>query len=353
MSDLSQTVPTEARRERRRLHLREVAELPTTVEQPAVVEEPEDLPPAAPSNTVGELLRAARLSRGEEASSVAALLKMRREQLEAVEAGDLAKLPGRTYAVGFVRAYARHLGLNADDMVQRFKDETAATDKPVDLVFPQAQEEFRRPSGSILTLGLLIAMTIYGISYVTTPDRAAMNSTAQAEETSAVVVEHPAAAVPQVAATEAEKVPVEVAVSFVAGAQTLPEEKLPAPALEVAPAPAAATPFAVAELDAAPKPQTAQSSTRITLKAVEPTYVQIRDTQLPRSRSIMVARVLNVGESYSVPDRPGLIMQTGNAGGLQVEVDGRSLGVFGRSGEVITRIPLDPSYFLERMAASR
>jgi cytoskeleton protein RodZ len=142
-------------------------------------------------------------------------------------------------------------------------------------------------------------------------------------------------------------------VSFVAGAQTLPDEKVPAPALEVAPVPAPATPFAVAELDAPPKPQTAQSNTRITLKAVEPTYVQIRDTQLPRSRSIMVARVLNVGESYSVPDRPGLIMQTGNAGGLQVEVDGRSLGVFGRSGEVITRIPLDPSYFLERMAASR
>jgi hypothetical protein len=96
MSDLSQTVPTEARRERRRLHLREVAELPATVEQLAVVEEPVDLLPAVPSSTVGELLRAARLSRGEEASSVAALLKMRREQLEAVEAGDLAKLPGRT-----------------------------------------------------------------------------------------------------------------------------------------------------------------------------------------------------------------------------------------------------------------
>jgi hypothetical protein len=46
-------------------------------------------------------------------------------------------------------------------------------------------------------------------------------------------------------------------------------------------------------------------------------------------------------------------MQTGNAGGLQVEVDGRSLGVFGKSGEVITRIPLDPSYFLEHMAASQ
>jgi cytoskeleton protein RodZ len=346
MSDLTQTLPAEERKERRRLHLREAAE------QPAAIEQAEQ-PPAAPSNTVGETLRAARIERGEDAASVAALLKMRREQLEAVENGDLSKLPGRTYAMGFVRAYARHLGLDAKDLVERFKEETAAAEKPVDLVFPQAQEEFSRPRGSILTLGLLIAMTVYGISYVTTPDRKAMTSAAMAEETAAVVVEQPAAPPPQVPATESQKAPVEVAVSFVAGAQTLPEQKVPAPALGVAPAPLPSTPFAVAELDAPLNPQTAQSNTRITLKAVEPTYVQIRDTQLPRSRSIMVARVLNVGESYSVPDRPGLIMQTGNAGGLQVEVDGRSLGVFGRSGEVVTRIPLDPSYFLERMAASQ
>jgi hypothetical protein len=46
-------------------------------------------------------------------------------------------------------------------------------------------------------------------------------------------------------------------------------------------------------------------------------------------------------------------MQSGNAGGLEVEVDGRRVGILGKSGEVITRIPVDPSYFLERMAASQ
>lgn len=341
-SDLANELPAEARKERRRLHLREVAE------QPVAVETVEEVPVVA-VNTVGKALREARINRGEESSAVAALLKMRREQLEALETGDLDKLPGRTYAVGFVRAYARHLGLDAEDLAQRFKDETAP--KPVDLVFPQAREEYSRPRGSILTLGLLIAMTVYGISYVTTPDRAAMRSSAQAEEAASVVVEPSAAPPQQVPPTESNKAPVEVAVSFVAGAQTLPDQKIPAPELGVTPAPAAA-PFAIAEASQL-NPQTGQSNTRITLKAVEPTYVQIRDTQLPRSRSVLVARVFNVGESYSVPDRPGLIMQTGNAGGLQVEVDGRSLGVFGRSGEVITRIPLDPSYFLERMATTQ
>lgn len=347
MSDVAQTLPSEERKERRRLHLREVAEQPEVSDQSPVDE--------APQSTVGELLRVARVNRGEGAAAVASLLKMRREQLEAIETGDLSKLPGRTYAVGFVRAYARHLGLDADALVQQFKDETAQQDggKPVDLVFPQAQEEFRGPRSSILAVAMLIAMGIYGIVYVTMPNRDSAATAAQPEQT-AVVVE-PAAApvkppVVPLVAPDSKQAPVEVAVSFVAGVQTLPEQKLPVASALVPVAPPATmtvTPIPVAQ--ATP----VEANTRIVLKAVEPTYVQVRDSQLPRSKSILVARVLNVGESYEVPNRPGLVMQTGNAGGLQVEVDGRSLGVFGKSGEVVTRIPLDPSYFVERMAVSQ
>jgi cytoskeleton protein RodZ len=344
MSDVAQTLPTEERRERRRLHLREAAEQPPAAE--TEVEKPQ--------SSVGELLRAARVDRGENAATVAALLKMRREQLEAIETGDLEKLPGRTYAVGFVRAYARHLGLDAEALVQQFKDEMSGQDaaKPVDLVFPVAQEEFRGPRGSIVALAMAVAMVIYGISYVTMPSRKSVATAAPADEVAAVVVEtaKPAEPAPtQAAAADPKQAPVEVAVSFVAGGQTLPEQKLPpAPALEPAPA------LTIAQASGPSTPvETAKSNARIVLKAIEPTYVQVRDVQQPRARSILVAKVFNVGESYDVPNRTGLVMQTGNAGGLQVEVDGRSLGVFGKSGEVITRIPLDPSYFLERMAASQ
>jgi cytoskeleton protein RodZ len=345
MSDVAQTLPAEERRERRRLHLREVEQAP----------EPQVQVPEPPRFTVGEVLRTARVDRGQDAASVASLLKMRREQLEAIETGDLAKLPGRTYAVGFVRAYARHLGLDAEALVQQFKDETAETDaaKPIDLVFPKAPEEYRGPRSSIMAVAMLIALAIYGITYVTMPSRKSVAVAAQTEPT-AVVVEQappgPPKPVAPPAKTDSDQTPVEVAVSFVAGSQTLPEQKIPAPqALEPVATPAA--PITVAQAEQ-PQPQ-AEANGRIVLKAVEPTYVQVRDAQQPRSRSILVAKVLNVGESYVVPNRTGLIMQTGNAGGLQVEVDGRSLGVFGKSGEVITRIPLDPSYFLERMAASQ
>lgn len=350
MSDVSQTLPAEERRERRRLHLREA------------VEELQQVPEAVEvfQTTVGETLRAARIDRGLESAAVAASLKMRREQLEAVETGNLEKLPGRTYAVGFVRAYARHLGLDAEALVQQFKDETAEQEaaKPVDLVFPVAQEEYRGPRSSIMAVALLIAMAVYGISYLTMPSRKAVAIAAQTEA-AAVVVEPAKPAAPKaavaVAPTDSNRTPVEVAVSFVAGGQTLPEQKLPeAPALATVTPAATAITLAQATAPATDAPtQPIDANVRIILKAVEPTYIQVRDAQLPRSRSVLVARVLNVGESYAVPNRVGLTMQTGNAGGLQVEVDGRSLGVFGKSGEVITRVPLDPSYFLERMSASQ
>lgn len=343
MSNVSQMPSTAERKERRRLHLREVTE------------------PAPAGETVGAVLRAARLERGAEAAAVATALKMRREQLEALETDNLAKLPGRTYAVGFVRAYAKYLRLDDEAIVQRFKDELASQDaaQPVQLIFPEAQEERRLPNGSIIILAMLIAMVIYGISYLTIPNRG--TTTAKAEEP-AVIVEQPKVEAPKPApapapvkeaatATPASTTTAEPA-AFVAGANPLHEQPAAADGAPQVPS------FAIAQADAAPTPPPAppasaapNSAARITLKALEPSYVKVRDPSKPRGS--IIARVLEAGESYQGPDQAGLVLQTGNAGGLQVAVDGRVLGVLGKRGEVIPRVPLDPSYFLERMAAAQ
>lgn len=353
MSNVSQLQEAVERKERRRLHLREV-ETAADQSPDAGTSESES------KETLGQFLRDARAARGEEVSLIAAKLKMRAEQLAAIEADDYAKLPGRAYAVGFVRAYARYLGLDADAMVQRFKDESAATDaaKPVELVFPEAVDEPRMlPNGSILIWAMLIALLIYGISYLTMPSRKAATS-AKADIPAVIIEEPSAAAKPEVSVTEAWRpVSTEPPVAYVNGTQVLPAADAPeASGLLAADATPALT-FAIAQVgevavDSNPTAPAAGAS-RITLKALEPTYIQIRDTQLRGRAGILVARVLNTGESFQAPDRTGLVMQTGNAGGLQVEVDGRALGVLGKSGEVITRIPVDPSYFLERLATTQ
>jgi cytoskeleton protein RodZ len=146
-------------------------------------------------------------------------------------------------------------------------------------------------------------------------------------------------------------------VTYVAGAQVLPESNtVETPRLLTDdPALPREMNFAVAQVTniAAVSPAAQTAGSRVTFKALEPTYIQIKDSQQRGPRAVLVSRVLNVGESYEAPNRSGLVMQTGNAGGLQVEVDGRVVGVLGKGGEVITRIPLDPSHFLERIAASQ
>jgi cytoskeleton protein RodZ len=89
---------------RRRIHLREISG-----------------DSDAPLDTVGQDLRAARLRRGDDLATVSRSLKIRKDHLEAVEEDNFADLPGKTYAIGFVRSYAGYLGLDAVQMVERCK----------------------------------------------------------------------------------------------------------------------------------------------------------------------------------------------------------------------------------------
>ena len=51
---------------------------------------------------------------------------------------------------------------------------------------------------------------------------------------------------------------------------------------------------------------------------------------------------MHPGDSYYAPNKPGLIMRTGNAGGLSFVVDGKELPALGPTGMVKKKIPLDP-----------
>ena len=62
----------------------------------------------------GTLLRAGREAAGLTIAAVAQQLKLAPRQISALEEGDFAKLPGRTFVRGFVRNYARLLRLDAD-----------------------------------------------------------------------------------------------------------------------------------------------------------------------------------------------------------------------------------------------
>jgi len=77
---------------------------------------------------------------------------------------------------------------------------------------------------------------------------------------------------------------------------------------------------------------------RITLTAKTTTWFQIRDIGTNR---MIVSKVLKKGQSYQVPKRKGLILMTGNAGGVEIFVDGEAMPAIGRLGEVLRNVLLD------------
>jgi len=92
--------------------------------------------------TLGVWLRQAREARGSTVEEVSAATRIRARLLDALEAGDFAAFPGGDVQVrGFLRLYARYLGLPPDEALARYDAEIEG----VEPVLPRAPAE-RRPS---------------------------------------------------------------------------------------------------------------------------------------------------------------------------------------------------------------
>jgi cytoskeleton protein RodZ len=295
--------------ERRRLHLREINDGAEEVQ-----------------GSVGDALRTTRLRLGEDVRTVAAVLRIRPEHLEALEEGAIDKLPGRTYALGFLRSYADYLGLDADEAVARFKEQTKTETKDEttgDLVFPDAQDEVRIPQGSILIVGGLLLLGIWGGYYLSQSAHRLLSEdeeqASQTRETSPANTQAPARA---------------------ANADVATPEAITAPAVpataDMSATPAPAAPAA----DGAPRVfGTDDPAARVTLKAMRDVWVRVDDTA---AGAMLNTLDLRAGDSYRVPNRPELILSTRDAGGIEIWLDGQSLGAAGASGQALDSFSLDP-----------
>ncbi len=78
-------------------------------------------PEAASGRRAGAMLAEARAAAKLELAEVAARTRIPQRHLAAIEAGDYAKLPSRTYAVGFSRTYARLVGLDERQVTEQVR----------------------------------------------------------------------------------------------------------------------------------------------------------------------------------------------------------------------------------------
>jgi cytoskeleton protein RodZ len=287
------------------------------------------------------LLRRERETRGLDLVDVAALLRIKPGYLAAIEAGDLDRLPGATYAIGFVRAYAEHLGLDGGEVLRRFRQESTALAAKPALTFPLPLGENSIPGGGALVAALILTISGYGAWYYLSSSDGSLPRR---------VAEVPIALLPQNLKPERSQSTADRPAETAAAALSYGDEPSPADPLAgrsgSTASPAAVPAFAPAPVgpsDHAPTPARravarAEGSTRIAIRATVDSWVEIRG---PR-RSVLFARLLRAGENYRVPDQVDLSMRTGNAGGLEITVDGNPVPSIGHIGTVRRNVALDP-----------
>ena len=273
---------------------------------------------------VGGVLAAERKRRGESLEHVSETLRIRQPYLEAIEADRIDDLPGRAYALGFVHAYAEHLGLDGEEIMRRFKAGAAGLEKRTELVFPAPVSEGRFPGRMALAISAAAAIVISGIWH-----QMASQDRSVAEQVPPVPVQMVEPAPKEGEKAEGESKEQGEAASKPDG-EAKPAETAAAPAATPAPsAPPAALGAGV---------YGAEGPVRVVMRATSESWIQVQDSK----GAIVAMRVLKPGESFRVPNMAGLTLYTGNAGGLEVTVDGRAAPALGAPGSVRRNIPLDP-----------
>ncbi len=84
---------------------------------------------------------------------------------------------------------------------------------------------------------------------------------------------------------------------------------------------------------------------RLVLVARQESWVQIKAAD----EELVLDRILGAGDTFMLPSKAGLILSTANAAGLELRLDGTSLGMLGRYGEIIQEMELDPQHLKEKL----
>jgi cytoskeleton protein RodZ len=299
-----------------------------------------------PLETVGQDLRAARVRRGDDLAAVSRALKIRKDHLDALEGDRLDDLPGKTYAIGFVRSYARYLGLDANEFTERFKAEISGRhDEHVPPPASLHEDDSRRlPYGGRVLAGVVILAVLYGLWHIFFAARDTAPPTPP-PPTLARITETPAAPPPAAAPPAMTPAP-----ATAAPAAPEPQAQAPKPSNPVAMAsPEAGAPQPSGPQAAvpavAPAPQTlGQPGGRVVLRARAATRITITG----RDGHMLINRDIAPGEVINVPNQPGLTLALANAGAVDVDVDGAALGRVGGDRQVVGRVSLDPQSLVDR-----
>jgi len=260
----------------------------------------------------GDRLRREREMRGITLEEITESTKISRRHLEALEGEHFDQLPGGVFNKGFVRAYARFLGIDEDQAVADYSAASNEQPEPEDKFPLEIHEEPKRALNSRRS-HLPLVFAIAALAGVLVGYAFWAKSRPHTNESAVASTQH---ATP-------------------AAATTAPPVNTPVPAAEPAP-PAKPAKEATAELSSSePAPsQPAQAAPEKPVKPEKVFVVQVKAKEdswvsiVADGKSVM-ERVLTAEKNKKIKAGKTLVLRTGNAGGIEVSFNGVSLGSLG------------------------
>jgi cytoskeleton protein RodZ len=310
---------------------------------------------------LGERFRAERERKGLSVTEVVQRTKISKTNVLALEAGDPEGLPHPVYAKGFVRNYARLLGLDPEECAAIVAANYVAEDN---VSVPQPSLD--GPDLEILGPGrgraklwiflagiLAIVLLAGGVFLLTSHNEAPRQEAAPAPQQQAAPeqtpepLQEPAPAPEQAPGQTQEQAPAQEqtseqqppvqepqaaaavaaapAASGVAGTQGAAPAAAPAPAAAAA---AQSAPAPAAQAGAASSPRGEQ---RLTVTAREACWIYAR---ADGNQGPVVDVVLQPGETHTLHFRKEMELKLGNAGGVSVTFNGEKVPLQAQSGQV-------------------
>lgn len=291
----------------------------------------------------GARLRQARAARGETVGEVAATLRLSRRQIEALESDDYAALPGPAFAQGFLRNYARYLGLDPAPLLAEAQSRFGTPQVTLTLV-SNARGELPQRSGRrlrTLPLGILTAVLVLALGLGWYFDGFRTSVPEAAADLSETVVAQPLTVqTPQIIPEPAPAQPASLAVMVapppvVAPVPADPTAAVPAPSV---PAPAAPLPAAIVPSSPAALAQSAPALAPPVVPAADDTervapapdgwlqfrfaaqsWIEIRDAE----RRILYSGVNRAGTSRMVQGQRPFALMINNADTVSLEFNGQ------------------------------
>ncbi|MDU9401917.1 DUF4115 domain-containing protein [Pseudomonas sp. zfem004] len=319
---------------------------------------------AATRQNPGDVLRQAREQREWSQAEVAQKLNLTVSSLNNLETGAFDKLPGHTFARGYIRAYAKLLGMDQAPLVQAFDNITGTHAQGSDVhALGRIEEPVRLSHNIMRVVSLLLLVAVVGGGFFWWQDQGSLRGKdlakialehVEVESADGTTQIHPLDEPEDQAVSEAqqpasEALPLEPVASEQAPAVAVeppapvvavaPSNSVPAPAPSTAPAPAPAAPATVAPVvQPAPASPVAVAPVAPAATAAAPVpagsgsvHIQFTAdcwTQVSDGNGkVLFSAIKRKGDSLELTGKPPFAVRLGFARGAQVSYNGQAVDV--------------------------